>query len=174
MNEPDSIHEVSAGDACPCGSGAAFGACCGPLLAGEQAASTAEALMRSRYSAYVSGQIDYLRSSLHPDHRHDMDLAATRRWAQEARWMGLQIVSIEEGDPDAEQGVVEFVATYKEKGLIRPHHERANFRRHEGRWYYVDGELVPVATEMHQRSKVGRNDPCPCGSGKKYKRCCGR
>jgi len=159
--------------ACPCGSGQDYGQCCGPILAGERPAATAEALMRSRYSAYVVGQLDYLFDSLHPDHRNDMDMAATRRWAEGATWLNLQVVDREAGGEDDERGVVEFIATFKEKGVIKPHRERANFQRQDGVWYYVDGEIVKAATEVHG-AKVGRNEPCPCGSGKKYKKCCGR
>ena len=69
---------------------------------------------------------------------------------------------------------MEFTATYKERGLVKPHHEISRFSRVDGQWYYVDGELVKPATEQRQRPKVGRNEPCPCGSGRKYKKCCGR
>jgi SEC-C motif-containing protein len=159
---------------CPCGSGLGFGICCGPILDGSEPARTAEALMRSRYSAYATGRIEYLAESLHPEHRQDLDLVATRRWSKGARWLGLQVVSTRDGGPEDEEGEVEFIATYKEKGLTKPHHERAKFRRKDGSWYYVDGELVAPETRVHGQPKVGRNDPCPCGSGKKYKKCCGR
>lgn len=163
-----------AGDSpCPCGSGGPFGSCCGPILAGA-AAPTAESLMRSRYSAYVTGQIEYLATSLHPEHRQDLDLAATRRWSRAAQWKGLQVVSTRGGGEQDEEGEVEFIATYKEKGVIKPHHEQASFRRAEGRWYYVNGDIVKSAPSVHQQPKVGRNDPCPCGSGRKFKKCCGR
>jgi len=67
---------------CPCGSGAEFAACCAPVLSGEIRAETAEALMRARYSAYARQVFEFLGESLHPDHRHDYDSAATRRWAE--------------------------------------------------------------------------------------------
>ena len=159
---------------CPCGSGGPFDSCCGPILAGTAAAPTAESLMRSRYSAYVTGQIEYLATSLHPEHRRDMDLAATRHRSRAAQWKGLQVVSTREGGEADDEGEVEFIATYKEKGVIKPHHERANFRRAEGRWYYVDGDIVKSTQSVHKQPKVGRNDPCPCGSGLKFKKCCGR
>ncbi len=129
--------------------------------------------MRSRYSAYVVGQLRYLVDSLHPEHRHDLDFAATKRWAEGASWQHLQVLNSSGGGAADENGVVEFVATYKEKGIIKPHRERANFRRHDGIWYYVEGEVLKAGTEVHD-AKVGRNEPCPCGSGKKYKKCCGR
>jgi SEC-C motif-containing protein len=159
---------------CPCGSGKPYEVCCGPLHAGAEKAQTAEALMRSRFSAYVKRQYPYLGESLHPDHRHDYDPIATQRWADESDWLSLEIVNVANGGEQDDEGQVEFIATYREKGVIHPHHEQGNFRRHEGVWYYVDGKLVPQATQRLEAPKVGRNDPCPCGSGKKYKKCCGR
>ncbi len=130
--------------------------------------------MRSRYSAYVVGQLRYLAESLHPEHRNDLDFAATKRWAEGASWLNLQVLDRKGGGEGDEAGVVEFIATYKEKGVIKPHRERANFQRHEGIWYYVDGEVLKGPTAVHENGKVGRNEPCPCGSGKKFKKCCGR
>jgi SEC-C motif-containing protein len=158
---------------CPCGSGKEFEGCCSPLINGEQAATTAEALMRSRYSAYVNGVIDYLGETLHPDYRNDYDAAATRKWAEQSDWCGLEIRSVEQGGENDDEGMVEFVASYKTKGTIYHHHELSRFCRHQGRWYYVDGKIAPPETVTRSEPRVGRNDPCPCGSGKKYKKCCG-
>ncbi|MEW8683176.1 MAG: YchJ family metal-binding protein, partial [Candidatus Thiodiazotropha endolucinida] len=72
-----------------------------------------------------------------------------------------------------EEASVEFIATYKEGGMVRPHHEISRFLKQDGVWYFVDGQLVAPKTEKRHQPKVGRNDPCPCGSGKKYKKCCG-
>ncbi len=130
--------------------------------------------MRSRYSAYVEGAIAYLGKTLHPQSRADYDEAATRRWAENAAWLGLEVRSTQNGGPDAEEGVVEFIAAFKEDGVVRRHHELARFTRgDDGRWYYADGQTPKPETVRHAQ-KVGRNDPCPCGSGKKYKKCCGR
>ncbi|OQX31005.1 MAG: hypothetical protein B0D96_03235 [Candidatus Sedimenticola endophacoides] len=155
---------------CPCGSGKSFDTCCSPIISGAARASGPEALMRSRYSAFATGAAGFLSESLHPDHRHDHDEAATRRWAANAQWLGLEIVSSEAGE---EEGRVEFIATFKEKGLVRHHHELSTFRREGESWYYVDGTMVLPETQVHETPKVGRNAPCPCGSGKKYKKCCG-
>ena len=159
---------------CPCGSGRDFGDCCAPYIRGEQTAPTAEALMRSRYSAYVEHAIDYLGDTLHPHHRADWNRDATRRWADGAEWISLEIVSTEAGQADDEQGWVEFIATYREKDQVQRHQERSRFGRAGGRWYYIDGEVPKPQTQRHDAPKIGRNDPCPCGSGKKYKKCCGR
>ena len=159
---------------CFCGSGVDFSECCGPILAGERPAETAEALMRARYSAFSTLQADFLHESLHPDHRADHDVKATRRWAENSDWLGLEILQTTGGGKDVDEGTVEFTATYKERGLVRPHHEISHFSRVDGVWYFVDGQLVTPKTEKRVQPKVGRNDPCPCGSGKKYKKCCGR
>jgi len=158
---------------CPCGSNLPYEQCCGPYIAGERAAPTAEALMRSRYTAYSKQSVEYLGETLHPDYRSDHDVNATRRWAAESSWLGLEIRQVSGGKEEDAEGTVEFIATFKDKGVIRRHHERSRFRRDEGRWYYVDGEIVGQGTYVHEEPKVGRNDPCPCGSGKKYKKCCG-
>ena len=157
---------------CPCGSGLPYEACCGPVHAGAVPAASPEALMRSRYSAYVRGDIDYLHDTLHPDSRADHDREAARRWASQSEWLGLDIRGTEPGSGD-DEGFVEFVAKFRERGVLRQHHERSRFARLGGRWYYVDGAPPKTATLRHEGPRVGRNDPCPCGSGKKYKKCCG-
>ncbi|MCP4994806.1 MAG: hypothetical protein GY934_13645 [Gammaproteobacteria bacterium] len=159
---------------CPCGSDSEFDVCCGPVLSGDQQASTAESLMRARYSAFATGQVDFLTTSLHPKHRHDHDAEATRRWAAESDWLGLEVVSTEAGGEGDDAGVVEFIVTFKEKGIVKRHHELSDFKREDGCWFFVDGNPVPPETHVNEQPKVGRNDPCPCGSGKKYKKCCGR
>jgi SEC-C motif-containing protein len=159
---------------CHCGSGLQFEACCGPIIEGSRPAETAEALMRARYSAFVTKQAEFLHESLHPEHRADHDVAATRRWAERSQWLGLKIQEVKAGGPQDAEGTVEFIATYKDHDLIKPHHEISSFRKVDGKWYFVDGKLVPPATEVRAQPKVGRNDPCPCGSGKKFKKCCGR
>jgi len=156
---------------CPCGSGTPFGECCEPLIRGTRQATTAESLMRSRYSAYVKAEIDYLYETTHPAHRKGYDHEGTRQWAQDSHWDGLQVVSARGGEDDI-LGEVEFIATYRDGETVHAHHELGKFRKIDGRWLFVDGRMVgqkPIVS-----SKVGRNDPCPCGSGSKYKKCCGR
>ncbi len=158
---------------CPCGSGLAYAECCEPLHTGARPAASAEALMRSRYSAYVKGVIPYLGETLHPNHRDDYDEQATRRWAAKADWQGLEVRNVAPGEgPDEES--VEFVAHFREEGKPHRHHEIGRFHRDDGRWYYVEGLPPKLETVVNDGPKVGRNDPCPCGSGTKYKKCCGR
>ena len=146
---------------CPCGSGAAFADCCGRWLEGGLAAPTAEALMRSRYTAYVRGAFDYLARTWHPKTRPP-DLGP-----QPVQWLGLTIVAIEQGGERDQTGTVEFKARYTSPEGEGVMHERSRFQRVQGAWCYLDGQQNPAP------AKVGRNDPCPCGSGKKYKKCCG-
>jgi SEC-C motif-containing protein len=129
--------------------------------------------MRSRYSAYVVHAIDYLGETLHPDHRGDWDRDATRKWAESSEWLGLSIVSTEQGRENDKEGWVEFNAAFRSEGEVQRHTERSRFRRAQGRWYYVDGDLPKPQTQRHEGPRVGRNDPCPCGSGRKFKKCCG-
>jgi SEC-C motif-containing protein len=158
---------------CHCGSGQTYSTCCAPYVTGAELAPTAEALMRSRYSAYVEHAVDYLGETLHPAHRADWDREATRRWSEDAEWLGLEIVSSEAGQSGDREGWVEFVAIFNEGGSQKRHHERSRFQFEGGRWYYVDGDTPKPKTLRHENPRVGRNDPCPCGSGKKYKKCCG-
>jgi SEC-C motif-containing protein len=137
-------------------------------------APTAEALMRSRYTAYVKGDIDYLHDSIHPAHREGVDREATKAWSKGATWHGLDIVAKEGGGPTDEKGVVEFRARFTMNRIVQEHHERAEFERLDGRWYFVDGQMVPQKPATRGGPRVGRNDPCTCGSGKKYKKCCGK
>lgn len=172
---------------CPCGSPQSYDTCCGPFLSGEARPETAEKLMRSRYTAHVRGAIDYIRDTLVPEERENFDPEATRTWSKESKWKGLKIVRTEAGGPDDKKGVVEFIATYERNGNALDHHEVSRFRKSkEGAWLFVDGEAhehkegeghhghetkgEPV---VRAQAKIGRNDPCSCGSGKKFKKCCG-
>jgi SEC-C motif-containing protein len=161
-------------DICPCGSNLAYDECCGPVIAGERSAATAEQVMRARYSAYVKKEIGYLFSSLHPDHRSDFDEKSTSKWAENSEWHKLAILETFGGGPDDCEGRVEFIASFTERGITRDHHELASFSKQEGVWYFVSGGAVPPKQVVRSAPKVGRNDPCPCGSGKKFKKCCGQ
>jgi SEC-C motif-containing protein len=152
---------------CPCGSGARAAACCAPFHRGAPA-PTALALMRSRYSAYVLGEIDYLVRTHAPATRASVDVDAVARWSRETTWQGLEIVATEAGGPDDAHGIVEFVARGVTGGRPFAQRERSRFDKIDGAWFYVDGRASTAAAKS-----AGRNDPCPCGSGMKYKRCHG-
>jgi SEC-C motif domain protein len=158
---------------CPCGSDLELAACCEPILSGERPAQTAEALMRSRYTAYARKDVAYIAASHDPETRSAVDEEAVRDWAQRAEWQGLEILATQAGGERDDHGEVEFVARFRdERGRELRHHERSSFVRREGRWYYHDGATPRPTTATREAPKVGRNDPCPCGSGKKHKKCC--
>lgn len=126
--------------ACPCGrlgfkgQTLAYEACCGPIHAGEPAPD-AERLMRSRYSAFVCGDVPYLLATWHSSQRPaELDLEAG------AKWLGLEIKQHRStGEHTAE---VEFVARFRVGGKAVRQHERSRFVREDGRWYYVDGDVL--------------------------------
>jgi len=129
--------KTAAAPPCPCGSAAGYAGCCGPLHAGA-AAATAEALMRSRYSAYVLGREDYLLATWHASTRPGALLLAAQRPAP--TWLGLE-VRAQRGVDDG-HAIVEFVARYRlGGGPARRLHETSRFVREAGRWYYVDGDV---------------------------------
>lgn len=157
---------------CPCGSKADFSECCEPLLDGA-AAATPEALMRSRYTAFVQGQLDYIDKTHAEAVRSDFNRSAAESTANSVQWVNLEIIKTTGGGEDDDDGTVEFAARFKEGKELQVHHERSNFIRENGRWVYVDGKMNPGGDPVRVE-KVGRNDPCLCGSGKKYKKCCGK
>ena len=127
---------MNAGDPCPCGRALSYAGCCGRFHAGPQhlGAPDAESLMRSRYSAYVLGQADYLLATWHPDTRP----AAIAPDPPGQRWLGLDVRRhVQDG---ANHATVEFVARSKLAGRAHRLHETSRFVRENGRWFYLDGE----------------------------------
>ncbi len=120
--------------------------------------------MRSRYSAFVLGLGEYLVQSWHPAHLGGLTAAELSQ--TDTHWDGLEIIA-SQGGPEDETGMVEFKAWFLEGDKRHCLHERSRFGRYQGRWVYTEGEIDPLPL------KTGRNDPCPCGSGKKHKKCCG-
>lgn len=147
---------------CPCTPDKAFEECCAPYIEGRAFPETAEQLMRSRYSAYCRGDWDYLNRTT---------AEATRpkdKGGDQLDWIGLEILANSKGQADDATGEVEFIARFRHNGRIEQLHERSRFIREDGHWVYLDGRFTEASP-----TKVGRNDPCPCGSGKKFKKCCG-
>ncbi|CDH27457.1 conserved hypothetical protein [Xenorhabdus bovienii str. Jollieti] len=149
---------------CPCGSDSLFVHCCGPYLENHHSAPDAESLMRSRYSAYATKNADYLIATWHPDCQAESWRSEIEQSFASVQWLGLNVIETSEGQHNNE-AYVEFSACFIEQGkqdrqLI---HERSRFLRIDRHWFYLDGI----------RPQTGRNSPCPCGSGKKYKKCCG-
>jgi len=121
-------------NACPCGSGKSLDHCCGPYISGTAIAPDAEALMRSRYTAYTLGNEAYLRLSW--DERTCPKEQITHEDA--TQWLGLEVKKYVPGGDEAS---VEFVARYKIAGKAYRLHEVSRFVRYDGRWYYVDGRF---------------------------------
>ena len=159
---------------CPCNSGKKFGECCGPIIAGSALAPTAEALMRARYTSYVTGDVMFLKTSAVKAIQAEFNEEESAAWSRAARWHGLEVIRVEKGGENDDTGVVEFRATYTANGEFCNHHEVSTFVREPDGWKFEDGTLVAEKPVVREEAKVGRNDPCPCGSGKKYKKCCGR
>lgn len=159
---------------CPCGSGDPLDACCGPVVRGERVAETAEELLRARFVAYARRETDFVLETTHPDQRDADSRKTVESWAASTEWRELTVEEVVGGGPDDETGTISFVAEYVEKGKPGRHAETAEFRRRDGRWYFYDGHPPKVKTVVRETPKIGRNAPCPCGSGKKYKKCCGR
>ena len=158
---------------CPCGSEKDYSDCCQPLIKGERVADTAEALMRSRYTAHAKKEFDYIFETTLPSNRQDADRKGTAAWSRKLDWQRLEVRHSEKGGPDDSVGTVEFLARYRKDGKAFDHHEIAEFVREDGRWYFKDGQAPQPVQAVRQGPKIGRNDPCTCGSGKKYKKCCG-
>jgi SEC-C motif-containing protein len=158
---------------CPCGSGKQYAECCEPFITGAQSAPTAEALMRSRYTAYAVHAIDYIVNTCVKKGEPDIDVKQTKDWSEKSTWLGLKILSTDKGGLSDAEGTVEFEARYEQNGLRDTYHEKAAFKKQDGVWLYDEG-TIDAKPIVRSSPKVGRNDPCPCGSGKKYKHCCGK
>lgn len=122
---------------CPCGSLSAYAACCGRWHAGplHLQAPDAEALMRSRYSAFVMGLEDYVRDTWHASTRPSQPMELD----PSVRWLGLEVRR--HVPADGEYATVEFVARSKLGGRAARLHETSRFVREGGRWYYLDGDV---------------------------------
>ena len=159
-------------DSCPCASGKPYSECCEPYLLGRAKPETAALLMRSRYTAYALSSVDYIYETSCPRVQKEFDAPKTKSWSQSATWSGLEILREVKGSPDDENGIVEFVAHYTVNDKPFNHHEIATFEKHNGVWVFIDGRIIGTDPERRDTPKIGRNEPCPCGSGKKYKKCC--
>ena len=165
---------ASTANACPCQSKKTYATCCEPLHEGKAKPKTAEQLMRARYSAFVKQRVDYIKETVVADQRAAVDDAQLKAWAEQSKWLGFEVLQTEGGGATDDAGMIEFVARYEIGDQEVKHHEFAQFVRKDGEWYFDSKnsrEAPPdPLTVVHA---VGRNDPCPCGSGKKHKKCCG-
>lgn len=154
---------------CPCCSELLYIECCEPFHKKVKLPETAEKLMRSRYSAYAKTEINYLIDTTHETKKSLYTYKSMEEWSINSKWLKLEIVKTKDGLINDSIGYVEFIASYNYKGENDFLHELSFFKKEAGKWFYVDG----VNPKNKINTKIGRNDPCYCGSGKKYKKCCG-
>lgn len=147
---------------CPCGSGNLLDTCCGHYHAGH-AAPDAQTLMRSRYSAYVLGLIDYLVGTTLPAQQAGLDRHGIEQWSAQSTWLGLEVHGAEVFGGQPEHAFVSFTARWHDSAGEHSHRERSSFVQTAGRWYFIDPTV---------QLRLGRNDSCPCASGQKFKKCC--
>ncbi|MCK3654600.1 preprotein translocase subunit SecA [Pasteurellaceae bacterium Macca] len=146
---------------CPCQSHQAYGDCCQPFHLGHQTPQTAEQLMRSRYCAYTLKNIPYIVATTVPSQQLLLDVDAMTQWAESTQWAGLEVLS--HRPLGKLHSLVEFNAFFIEEDECKAHHEHSLFVNIHDKWYFVD-PTVSLPTQKQ---------PCVCGSGKKFKHCCG-
>lgn len=164
---------------CPCGSGLKADNCCSLLISGKVKAQSAEQLMRSRYVAYVNRDMAYILRSWHSSTRPaELDAGSNLSWTglhvlDASDFAAVDNTRMQEKDSDGvqAQAQVEFVASFVNHGEPGCMRERSRFLIEQGEWRYVDGVQIDVDQPVIDK-RPGRNDPCYCGSGKKFKKCC--
>jgi SEC-C motif-containing protein len=164
---------MSVTNLCPCGSELDLVKCCLPILEGKKLASTAEELLRARYTAFTQGAVDFILSTHHSKTRHEVKREEIEDWSKNSEWLGLKIVQSDAGKATDDQGTIIFGAQYRADGKINDHWERSQFEKENGEWKFLDAQGLKPGTYRRAEPKMGRNDPCTCGSGKKFKKCCG-
>ena len=159
------IDTIMPKELCPCGSKKPYQYCCGIYLTGKKNPETAEKLMRSRYTAFCKGNIDYLIATLHPDKRTQSDRTELTKSINNTQWLSLTIINTHKGKKNDAIGQVEFEAVYRinEPGQL---HELSKFIKADNKWFYLEGDILPGTIPK-------RNAPCWCGSGEKYRKCHG-
>lgn len=147
--------------------------CCGPLHHENAVPSSPEALMRSRYAAYVLGDYPYILATYATASRQQLTVEALAESAADTRWLGLTVlvaspITPSQNNSQSLQGEVEFKVFYAEHKRLYCLHERSVFIQESGYWRYLDGIMGDANGEV----PLKRNDKCVCGSNKKYKQCC--
>lgn len=175
---------------CPCGLDSPYTDCCGRLIRGSGYADTAEDLMRARYTAFVMKEWKFLFNTLCAEERAGKKAEDFEEGLGPVTWNRLEVHGARRGGQDDDTGTVEFVAHFTDGDAEKSLHETASFFKEKGRWVYSEAKskshvhaagqscghepAEPKKPFVRDQPKVGRNDPCPCGSGKKYKKCCGK
>ncbi len=146
---------------CPCGSQKNYESCCGLAIDGGQIPAHAVDVMRSRYTAFVRGNYDYLRATWIPENCPD-DLGAD----EPSQWISLEIIDV--SDEEDDEAEVEFKAQLIFNNKLEVLHELSFFEKIDGRWLYHSGDFL---NEDATPQKIAKDAPCPCGSGKIFKNC---
>lgn len=151
-----------------------YSACCGPVHEGKKTAESAEKLMRARYSAYAKKNMSFIDGTQIMLEGESFNQDEALKWAESSEWKGLKVVGTKKGVGNDTTGIVEFEAHYQDKasGKELVHKETALFEKAGGQWKFKDGNIAGAQPIKRLEPKVGRNDPCACGSGKKSKKCC--
>ncbi len=127
---------MTAPQQCPCNSQKEYSECCGKIHQDPKNAASAEQLMRARYSAFVRQEIDFIYNTFHPTTRRFQNKKDIAIWAQENKWMQLEIVQ-------SSTHTVEFKAHFLDMdGQVQIHHEKSTFKQQQNCWYYVDGKIM--------------------------------
>lgn len=148
---------------CCCGSEKLLTECCHRVWQQGGDTVSAERVMRARYTAYVQGNIDFLRITTLPIQQSALNIAQITQWSQQTEWLGLQVISHQLATHSEQHAWVVFVVTCRENGRLYTHHEQSAFVRDGASWRFIDPN-VSLKTE--------RNQSCFCGSRAKFKRCC--
>ncbi|PKQ61592.1 hypothetical protein BZG02_15510 [Labilibaculum filiforme] len=156
---------------CFCGNTIAYKECCGAIHSGERKAIKAEDLMRSRYTAFVLADVDYILATYSSETCPSDQKKEILEWTKSVEWIGLEVINVEKGSGEDAIGWVEFKASFIEKGQKQMIHEKSFFRKENDSWVYVSGEYIKPANNKKE-NLPNRNDSCYCGSGKKFKKCC--
>ena len=152
---------------CFCGNKFTFEQCCKPILDGEVEAINAEILMRSRFSAYVIKNYQYILQTYASTQRAKLSVSELLDSAQDTQWLALQVIT---HLPHEKTAQVEFKATYQVGNHYYVMHELSDFIFEGGKWFYINGITKKGAGEFAPE----RNSQCLCNSGKKFKKCCGK
>lgn len=156
-------------DICPCGSNKQYSACCEPFILASKSPDSAEQLMRSRYTAYTHGLVDYIAQTMRGKALLGYDRASAKVWSMSVVWLNLEVINFYSENENT--AFVEFSAIFLQKNnKLQEIHELSEFKLVDGSWYYVDGKQM-TALNKHTNRLVPVNTPCPCGSGRKFKSC---
>lgn len=168
---------MSDSNSCSCGSSLGLSQCCLPIIQGKKKAGSAEELLRARYTAFTLGEVDFILTSHHSQTRDQVKREEIEEWSKTSKWLGLNILKVfplESDQAGNAHNFITFSAHYESAdGKTHEHSEKSLFKMENKEWKFFDSEQGMAGTYRRAEPKVGRNDPCTCGSGKKYKKCHG-